>query len=214
MLNVDKPVTDCGLSRLSGANCTYPVTGKAFLYDCRTYNRLSNRVSNIVIAHLHKEFCYFLQPAMCLHELPRLSGHLFGSGQRFSIHCINPRPRPPLHPPHPHPQPYSPAPLRQKGKEGSVQTENTNAHNEGVMLRAAVRLSCEQVVCLVSGGKDSFFSMIECHRLGHQIVAIANLHPVAALGSPSPCIWPMPLCFLSVAHLVVLRINTAVHLFV
>ena len=78
----------------------------------------------------------------------------------------------------------------------------------------AVRLSCEQVVCLVSGGKDSFFSMIECHRLGHQIVAIANLHPVAALGSPS-LHWPMlPLCFLSVAQLIVLRINTAVRLYV
>ena len=78
-----------GLPRLSGANCTYPVTGKAFLYDCRTYNRLSNRVSNIVIAHLHKEFCYFLQPAMCLHELPRLSGHLFGSGPRLSMRLLH-----------------------------------------------------------------------------------------------------------------------------
>ena len=40
---------------------TYSATGKAFLYDCCTYNRLSNRVSNIVIAYLDKEFCYFLQ---------------------------------------------------------------------------------------------------------------------------------------------------------
>eukprot|EP00656_Telonema_subtile_P006977 TRINITY_DN13253_c0_g1_i1.p1 TRINITY_DN13253_c0_g1~~TRINITY_DN13253_c0_g1_i1.p1 ORF type:complete len:639 (-),score=122.26 TRINITY_DN13253_c0_g1_i1:171-2087(-) len=35
-----------------------------------------------------------------------------------------------------------------------------------------------KVVCLVSGGKDSFFSMLECVRLGHEIVAIANLHPL------------------------------------
>lgn len=33
------------------------------------------------------------------------------------------------------------------------------------------------MVCLVSGGKDSFYSMLECVRLGHEIIAIANLHP-------------------------------------
>ena len=34
-----------------------------------------------------------------------------------------------------------------------------------------------RVVALVSGGKDSFYSIIECNRLGHEVVALANLHP-------------------------------------
>ncbi len=33
------------------------------------------------------------------------------------------------------------------------------------------------VVALVSGGKDSVFCMMEAVRLGHHIVALANLHP-------------------------------------
>lgn len=33
------------------------------------------------------------------------------------------------------------------------------------------------VVALISGGKDSFFSMLHCQANGHKIVALANLHP-------------------------------------
>lgn len=34
-----------------------------------------------------------------------------------------------------------------------------------------------RVVGLVSGGKDSVYSLLECVRLGHTLVAIANLYP-------------------------------------
>ncbi|KAL2143036.1 hypothetical protein VTI28DRAFT_434 [Corynascus sepedonium] len=34
------------------------------------------------------------------------------------------------------------------------------------------------VIALVSGGKDSFFSLLHCRVNGHRIVALANLHPV------------------------------------
>ena len=34
-----------------------------------------------------------------------------------------------------------------------------------------------KVLALISGGKDSCYSLIECRRLGHEIVALANLHP-------------------------------------
>ncbi|KAF2480520.1 hypothetical protein BDY17DRAFT_194162 [Neohortaea acidophila] len=33
------------------------------------------------------------------------------------------------------------------------------------------------VVGLISGGKDSFFSLLHCKKNGHNIVALANLHP-------------------------------------
>ncbi|KAL2269791.1 hypothetical protein VTJ83DRAFT_1975 [Remersonia thermophila] len=38
------------------------------------------------------------------------------------------------------------------------------------------------VIALISGGKDSFFSLLHCRANGHRIVALANLHPP---GSPS-----------------------------
>ena len=34
-----------------------------------------------------------------------------------------------------------------------------------------------RVLALVSGGKDSCFSMLECVASGHSIVALANLKP-------------------------------------
>lgn len=34
-----------------------------------------------------------------------------------------------------------------------------------------------QVVCLISGGKDSLFSILHCIQNGHDVVALANLHP-------------------------------------
>lgn len=33
------------------------------------------------------------------------------------------------------------------------------------------------VIALISGGKDSFFSILHCIKNGHRIVALANLHP-------------------------------------
>lgn len=33
------------------------------------------------------------------------------------------------------------------------------------------------VIALVSGGKDSFFSLLHCRANGHRVVALANLHP-------------------------------------
>jgi len=33
------------------------------------------------------------------------------------------------------------------------------------------------VIALVSGGKDSFFSLLHCAANGHRVVALANLHP-------------------------------------
>ncbi len=33
------------------------------------------------------------------------------------------------------------------------------------------------VIALVSGGKDSFFSLLHCQANGHRVVALANLHP-------------------------------------
>lgn len=35
------------------------------------------------------------------------------------------------------------------------------------------------VIALVSGGKDSFFSILHCLANGHRLVALANLHPPA-----------------------------------
>jgi diphthine-ammonia ligase len=35
------------------------------------------------------------------------------------------------------------------------------------------------VVALISGGKDSFFSVLHCRANGHRVVALANLHPAA-----------------------------------
>ncbi|OTB07552.1 hypothetical protein M426DRAFT_46711, partial [Hypoxylon sp. CI-4A] len=44
------------------------------------------------------------------------------------------------------------------------------------------------VVALVSGGKDSFYSILHCLANGHRIVALANLYPQPKqqYGSPSP----------------------------
>ena len=40
-----------------------------------------------------------------------------------------------------------------------------------------------KVIALVSGGKDSCLSMMECIACGHEIVALANLHPPATASS-------------------------------
>lgn len=35
-----------------------------------------------------------------------------------------------------------------------------------------------RVVALISGGKDSIFSIMQCIAAGHEVVALANLYPV------------------------------------
>ena len=39
-----------------------------------------------------------------------------------------------------------------------------------------------KVVALVSGGKDSCYSMMKCVAHGHTVVALANLHPKPEVG--------------------------------
>lgn len=34
-----------------------------------------------------------------------------------------------------------------------------------------------RVVAMVSGGKDSCYNMMQCVAEGHEIVALANIHP-------------------------------------
>jgi len=41
-----------------------------------------------------------------------------------------------------------------------------------------------KVVCLISGGKDSVFSALHCLANGHEIVALANLHPTYDENTP------------------------------
>ncbi|KAI5301445.1 hypothetical protein KEM56_001712 [Ascosphaera pollenicola] len=41
------------------------------------------------------------------------------------------------------------------------------------------------VICLISGGKDSLFSILHCLKHGHKVVALANLHPL--ISSNSQC---------------------------
>ena len=41
------------------------------------------------------------------------------------------------------------------------------------------------VIALISGGKDSFFSILHCIRNGHKVVALANLHPEVPRPRPS-----------------------------
>ena len=40
-----------------------------------------------------------------------------------------------------------------------------------------------KIVALISGGKDSFFSLLHCLANGHDVVALANLHPAEALST-------------------------------
>lgn len=37
-----------------------------------------------------------------------------------------------------------------------------------------------KVVALFSGGKDSCYNILKCHEHGHEVVALANLHPEAS----------------------------------
>lgn len=42
-----------------------------------------------------------------------------------------------------------------------------------------------KVVALISGGKDSLFSILHCVANGHDVVALANLHPPLVAGEQS-----------------------------
>jgi uncharacterized protein (TIGR00290 family) len=42
-----------------------------------------------------------------------------------------------------------------------------------------------KVIALVSGGKDSFFSLLHCLAHGHSVVALANLYPAGDADAPS-----------------------------
>ena len=68
-----------------------------------------------------------------------------------------------------------------------------------------------KVIALVSGGKDSTFNMMECVRMGHQIVALANLFPAGASGEEETGADAAPdeadeldsYCFQTVGHTVI-----------
>ena len=49
-----------------------------------------------------------------------------------------------------------------------------------------------KVVALVSGGKDSCYSMLQCVSAGHQIVALANLRPKDVSSKSRPSIQNYP----------------------
>ncbi|CZT42709.1 related to ATP-binding domain-containing protein 4 [Rhynchosporium secalis] len=43
-----------------------------------------------------------------------------------------------------------------------------------------------QVIALISGGKDSFFSLLHCIQNGHQVVALGNLYPATSASAHAP----------------------------
>ena len=45
------------------------------------------------------------------------------------------------------------------------------------------KMSNLKIVALISGGKDSFFSLPHCIANGHDVIALANLHPTEALST-------------------------------
>lgn len=42
-----------------------------------------------------------------------------------------------------------------------------------------------RVIALISGGKDSFFSLLHCVQNGHRVVALGNLHPAPPASGPA-----------------------------
>ena len=65
----------------------------------------------------------------------------------------------------------------------SDENQNTNLHVLTNFSESSLKLEfCAmsrkfKVVALVSGGKDSCYSMLQCVAAGHEIVALANLRP-------------------------------------
>ncbi|KAK3311254.1 uncharacterized protein B0T15DRAFT_520897 [Chaetomium strumarium] len=58
-------------------------------------------------------------------------------------------------------------------------SRSSDLHGSGVWptKMASTRPDGLNVIALVSGGKDSFFSLLHCRANGHRVVALANLHP-------------------------------------
>ncbi|KAK5654973.1 hypothetical protein OQA88_6732 [Cercophora sp. LCS_1] len=57
------------------------------------------------------------------------------------------------------------------------------------------------VIALVSGGKDSFFSLLHCRANGHRVVALANLHPAPpAAARARTGAGPVPVAASAVGH--------------
>ena len=44
-------------------------------------------------------------------------------------------------------------------------------------MTQVIQGKCHRVIALVSGGKDSCYSMLQCVAAGHEIVGLANLRP-------------------------------------
>ncbi|KAF2970192.1 hypothetical protein GQX73_g3337 [Xylaria multiplex] len=54
------------------------------------------------------------------------------------------------------------------------------------MAVAATAQGSLSVIALISGGKDSFYSILHCQANGHRVVALANLYPSVAVGEANP----------------------------
>jgi diphthine-ammonia ligase len=55
--------------------------------------------------------------------------------------------------------------------------------NKHDLTSSHFKMSNLKIVALISGGKDSFFSLLHCIANGHDVVALANLHPTEALST-------------------------------
>ncbi|KAI1420999.1 hypothetical protein F5Y12DRAFT_69021 [Xylaria sp. FL1777] len=53
-------------------------------------------------------------------------------------------------------------------------------------MAAAAAQESLSVIALVSGGKDSFYSVLHCQANGHRVVALANLYPPRTAGETNP----------------------------
>ncbi|KAI0540734.1 hypothetical protein GGR58DRAFT_105319 [Xylaria digitata] len=54
------------------------------------------------------------------------------------------------------------------------------------MAVAATAQGSLSVIALISGGKDSFYSILHCQANGHRVVALANLYPSVTIGEANP----------------------------
>lgn len=72
-----------------------------------------------------------------------------------------------------------------------------------------------RVVALVSGGKDSSYNMMKCVAEGHEIVALANLHPKdkGSLCSLFICDYTLCVVIIRAFFLLIFNYNMAFTLF-
>ncbi|TGJ84071.1 hypothetical protein E0Z10_g4693 [Xylaria hypoxylon] len=54
------------------------------------------------------------------------------------------------------------------------------------MAAATTAQGSLSVIALISGGKDSFYSILHCQANGHHVVALANLYPSGTVGEANP----------------------------